>query len=318
MLYRRLGRTGLRVSLLSLGSWVTFGNQLDPGRARELLGLARERGVNFLDNAESYADGQAERIMGRAIKDLGWDRASLVVSTKLFWGLGGGVNLEQTLNRKYLLQGIDGSLRRLDMDFVDLLFCHRPDPHTTVEEVVWAMSDIVDMGKALYWGTSEWEPSDIELAFEVAEKYRLRKPVVEQPEYSLVRRERVEREYSGLCEVLGIGLLTWSPLASGLLTGKYKRRVPQSSRATLPGMQWLREYVEDPSHHPVLERLQRTAEKLQCTMGQLSIAFCAQNPQVSSVILGASSVEQLNENLDSVSLVPRLTPEVSAALTGPD
>ena len=239
MEHRRLGRSGLKVSVLSFGSWVSFGPQLDVGRARDCIDAAHEAGVNFFDNAEAYAGGESERIMGQAIQQLGWARESYVVSTKVYWGLTEGVNTRNTLNRKYLLHSIDGCLERFGLDFVDLLFCHRPDPKTPIEETVWAMSDIIDRGQALYWGTSEWSADEIRAAWEIADRHHLRKPVMEQPQYNILERRRVEREYARLYEDIGLGLTTWSPLASGLLSGKYIDGIPEGSRATLPGYEWL-------------------------------------------------------------------------------
>jgi len=235
MEYRRLGRAGLRVSVLSFGSWVTFGPQVRDQLAVDCLAAAWDAGVNFFDNAESYAAGESEQIMGSAIAELGWPRHSYVLSTKLYWGLHDEPNMHDTLNRKYLMQGIDGSLERLGLDFVDLLFCHRPDPETPVEETVWAMHDIVSSGKALYWGTSEWPADDVRAAWEIAERHHLHKPAMEQPEYNLFNRHKVEEEYSRLYDDLGLGLTVWSPLASGLLTGKYADGIPDDSRAALPG-----------------------------------------------------------------------------------
>jgi voltage-dependent potassium channel beta subunit len=229
MLYRRLGRSGLQLSLLSLGSWVTYHNQVDSRAAREMLAAAMDAGVNFFDNAEAYARGQSEVVMGEAIRALKWPRLNYVVSTKFFWGLdrdGNAVNRRDTLNRKYLMQAIDGSLSRLQLDFIDLVFCHRPDPNTPIEETVWAMSDMISQGKALYWGTSEWGAADIRTAWDIAERHHLHKPVMEQPQYHLFHRRRVEQEYALLYEAIGLGLTTWSPLASGLLTGKYRAGVP--------------------------------------------------------------------------------------------
>ncbi|HLH28064.1 MAG TPA: aldo/keto reductase, partial [Acidimicrobiales bacterium] len=246
MQYRRLGRSGLKVSLLSFGSWVTFGPQLAGRGAEECLGAAYERGVNFFDNAEAYAGGDSERIMGAAIRSLGWPRHSYVVSTKLFWGLHDAVNMRNTLNRKYLTQAIDGSLERLGLDFVDIVYCHRPDPETPVEETVWALSDVIAAGKAHYWGTSEWTAAAIREAWDVADRHHLHKPVVEQPQYNLFWRARVEEEYAPLYEGIGLGLTTWSPLASGLLSGKYLGGVPDGSRAALPGYEWLRGLLTDP------------------------------------------------------------------------
>nr|WP_229022929.1 aldo/keto reductase [Actinomarinicola tropica] len=311
MEHRRLGRSGLQVSVLSFGSWVTFGSQLDTGLARDCLAAAYDRGVNFFDNAESYAGGESERIMGRAIAELGWPRHSYVVSTKFFWGIHGEmVNMRNTLNRKYLHQAIDGSLERFGLEFVDLVFCHRPDPDTPIEETVWAMSDMIESGKAHYWGTSEWSADEIRAAWEVAERHHLHKPMMEQPQYHMFERRKVEREYARLYEDIGLGLTTWSPLASGLLTGKYVDGIPEGSRATLPGYEWLRDLVTDPDRNAVVRDLLPIAERLGATMSQLAIAWCAANPRVSTVITGASRVEQVEENLGALDVLAQLTPEV--------
>jgi len=315
MHYRRLGRAGLKVSVLSFGSWVTFGPQLAGGTAAECLAAAYDAGVNFFDNAESYAGGKSEQIMGEAIRELGWPRHSYVVSTKVFWGLHKGMpNMENTLNRKYLMQAVDGSLERFGLDFVDLLFCHRSDPETPIEETVWAMSDIVSAGKALYWGTSEWSADEIRAAWEIAERHHLHKPVMEQPQYNLFNRRRVEREYARLYEDLGLGLTTWSPLASGLLSGKYLDGIPEGSRASLPGYEWLRQTLSDPSRNEALHRLAEIAEELDASLSQLAIAWCARNPHVSTVITGASSVDQLRENLGALDVLPRITGELAGRI----
>ncbi len=310
MTYRRLGRSGLKVSVLSFGSWVTFSNQLDLGHARDCLQAAREAGVNFFDNAEIYADGESERIMGKAIAELGWPRHSYVISTKFYWGLHPGPNTKNTLNRKYLMQAIDASLERLGLDFVDLVFCHRPDPDTPVEETVWAMHDMISSGKALYWGTSEWPAEDIRAAWEIANRLGLRKPVMEQPQYHLFERRRVEREYARLYEDTGLGLTTWSPLASGLLTGKYIDGIPAGSRATLPGYEWLRAQLTDGTRNAQVRKLKAIADELGCTLAQLAIAWCAKNPHVSTVITGASRPEQVRENMKALEVMPLLTDEV--------
>jgi len=311
MTYRRLGRSGLQVSVLSFGSWVTFGDQLDVGLAADCLGAARDAGVNFFDNAEAYAGGESERIMGEALRRLGWPRQSYVVSTKLFWGIHGDVvNMRNTLNRKYLSQGIDGSLERFGLDMVDLVFCHRPDPDTPIEETVWAMSDMISAGKALYWGTSEWAADDIRAAWEIAERHHLHKPVMEQPQYNLLWRKRVERDYARLYEDIGLGLTTWSPLGSGLLTGKYVDGIPEGSRATLPGYEWLRGLLTDDKRNAKVRDLQDVADSLGCTLAQLAIAWCARNPNVSTVITGASRVEQVHENLKALDVLPMLDDKV--------
>ncbi len=314
MQYRRLGRAGLKVSELSFGSWVTYGKQLNDDLARECMTAAYEAGVNFFDNAEVYARGQSETIMGSVLKKVGWRRSSYAVSTKFFWGINKGVNEQNTLNRKYLMQAIDGSLARLQLDFVDLIFCHRPDPETPVEETVWAMHDIVRSGKALYWGTSEWSADEIRTAWEIADKHHLHKPVMEQPQYHLLHRNRVEQEYAPLYRDLGLGTTTWSPLASGLLTGKYNDAVPEGSRATLAGMEWLRSSILDPRGIEKARKLAKIASDLGVPMAQLAIAWCLKNPHVSTVILGASRVSQVHENLGALAVVPKLTADVMAAI----
>ena len=314
MEYRRLGRSGLKVSVLSFGSWVSFGAQLDTGMAKDCLAAAWEHGVNFFDNAEAYAGGESERIMGKAIEALGWSRETFVVSTKLFWGLTDGVNTKNTLNRKYLMHAIDGSLQRFGLDFVDLLFCHRPDPSTPVEETVWAMSDIISAGKAHYWGTSEWPADDIRAAWDIAERHNLHKPAMDQPQYNMFERKKVEREYARLYEDIGLGLTTWSPLASGLLTGKYIDGIPSGSRATLPGYEWLRDLLADPKRNEQVRALLPVASELGCTLSQLGIAWCARNPHVSTVITGASRASQVEENMGALSVVRQLDDEVMARI----
>jgi len=306
MPYRRLGRSGLKVSALSLGSWVTFGPQLAGQGAAECMDAARQAGVNFFDNAEAYAGGESERIMGAAIRDLGWMRHEYVVSTKLFWGLREGPNTRHTLNRKYLRQGIEASLERFGLDFVDLVFCHRNDPDTPLEETVWAMSDMVAAGQALYWGTSEWPADEIRAAWEIAERHHLHKPVMEQPQYNLLSRRKVEQEYARLYDDIGLGLTTWSPLASGLLSGKYRDGIPAGSRAALPGYEWLADRMGDERANRAVAELSAAAGDLGCTAAQLAIAWCARNPHVSSVITGASRVEQVRENMGAVEVLAAL------------
>lgn len=311
MEYRRLGRSGLQVSAFSFGSWVTFGTQVDTGLARDCLTVARDEGVNFFDNAEAYAGGESERIMGQAIAELGWARQSYVISTKLFWGIDGGmVNMSNTLNRKYILQSVERSLDRMGLEFVDLLYCHRPDPKTPIEETVWAMSDVISKGQALYWGTSEWSADEIRAAWDIADRHHLHKPVVEQPQYNIFERQRVQKEYARLYEDIGLGLTTWSPLASGLLSGKYSNGVPDDSRAALPGYEWLRDMLTDPERNAKVKALAGVAERLDCTLSQLAIAWCAANPNVSTVITGASRVEQVQENMGAKRVLPLLTPDV--------
>ena len=310
MEYRRLGRTGIKVSVLSFGSWVTFDNQVAVDAAVECMQAAHDAGCNFFDNAEAYAGGGSESVMGEALRQLGWPRWSYVVTTKLYWGIHNALNMTNTLNRKYLMQGIDGSLDRFGLDFVDVVYCHRADPETTIEETVWAMSDIVSAGKALYWGTSEWAATEIREAIEVAERHHLHKPVTEQPQYNLFERERVEVEYADLFGEFGYGSTTWSPLASGLLTGKYRDGIPDDSRGALPGYGWLAEEITDPTAVARVEKLRPIADELGCTLAQLALAWCTKNPNVSTVITGASKVGQVVENFAALDVIPALTPDV--------
>jgi voltage-dependent potassium channel beta subunit len=317
MQYRRLGRSGLKVSELSLGSWVTYHTQVDVAAAREMMAAAMDAGVNFFDNAEAYAAGKSESVMGDAIKALKWPRLNYVVSTKFFWGLdreGDSINRKNTLNRKYLMQAIDGSLSRMGLDFIDLVYCHRPDPFTPVEETVWAMSDMISQGKALYWGTSEWSADEIRTAWNFADKHHLHKPVMEQPQYHLFHRKRVEQEYKRLIEDTGLGLTTWSPLASGLLTGKYRKGVPAGSRGALAGMEFLVKGLTDAERNAALPPLEVIAAELGCSLSQLAIAWAARNPAVSTVITGASNLQQLRDNLAATAVIPKLTPEIMARI----
>jgi len=312
MQYRRLGRSGLQVSALSLGSWVTYHNQVDTKAARELLAAAMDAGVNFFDNAEAYAGGNSEVVMGEAIRALKWPRLNYIVSTKFFWGLdreGHATNRKDTLNRKYLMHAIDGSLSRMGLDFIDLVYCHRPDPHTPIEETVWAMSDMISRGKALYWGTSEWSAADIRAAWDIAERHHLHKPVMEQPQYNLFHRKRVEEEYARLYEDIGLGLTTWSPLASGLLTGKYRAGVPEGSRGAMPSMGFLLKGLTDAAKNAAVTQLAGVAAELDCSLAQLAIAWAVRNPLVSTVIMGASRLSQLQDNLGALAVLPKLTPE---------
>jgi len=310
MNYRRLGRSGLEVSELSFGSWVTYGNQLGESTARECMAAAFDAGVNFFDNAEVYAKGESETIMGEALKRLARRRSSYIVSTKFYWGLHDGPNEKNTLNRKYLMQAIDGSLSRLQLDYVDLVFCHRPDSKTPIEETVWAMHDMISAGKALYWGTSEWSAAEIVDAWRIADRHHLHKPVMEQPQYNLFHRERVEVEYARLYDDFGIGTTIWSPLASGLLTGKYNDGVPPDSRATIKGYEWLAEQILDAARLRQVRALAPIARDLGCTLAQMSLAWCLKNPHVSTVITGASRPAQVVENMKALAVVRQLTPDV--------
>jgi voltage-dependent potassium channel beta subunit len=316
MEYRRLGRSGLKVSVLSFGSWVTFKSQLDVDKAVDCMAAAYDAGVNFFDNAEAYAGGESERIMGEAIRKLGWPRHSYVVSSKFFWGLHDGPNTRNTLNHKYLTEAIEGALDRFELDYLDLIYCHRPDPETPIEETVRAMSDAIEQGKALYWGTSEWSADEIRAAWDLADRHGWHKPVVEQPQYNLLHRERVEQEYARLYEDLGIGTTIWSPLASGLLTGKYLDGVPDDSRANLEGYGWMREKLADGRYNESLRAFAEVAEELDCTMAQLAIAWCAANPDVSSVITGASRVEQVEENMAALEVLAKLDDELVDRVSG--
>lgn len=313
MEYRKLGRSGLKVSALSLGSWVTYGSQVDVDAAAATLKKAHELGVNFFDNAEVYARGESERIMGAALRKLNLRRGSWLVSTKIYWGLHDGPNEKNTLNRKRLLEAIDGSLERLGLPYVDLLFCHRADPETPMEEVVWTMHDIVSSGKATYWGTSQWSAEEIREAWEIAERRNLRKPVMEQPEYNLFARQKVEREFARLYEGIGLGLTTWSPLASGILSGKYEKGIPEGSRMTLKGYEWLKDRLK-PEFVEATAKLSAIARELGATPAQLAIAWAASNPRVSTVITGASKPEQLVENLKALDFLPRLDAGLKARI----
>lgn len=310
MEYRHLGSSGLRMSELSLGSWVTFHTQLDDSNAFECIKTALDAGINFFDNAEAYALGESEALMGRVFKKLGLRRSSYIVSTKFYWGLNEAPNEWHTLNRKYLMQAIDGSLRRMQLDYIDLVYCHRPDPSTPIEETVRAMNDMIVQGKALYWGTSEWSAEQIMQAWHIADRHHLHKPQMEQPQYNMFTRDRVEREYARLYKELGLGLTTWSPLAYGVLTGKYNQGIPKGSRASLPGYEWMADRSITQQRIALVKRLEPIAQELDCSLAQLAIAWCLRNPRVSTVILGASSKEQLAQNLVARDVASKITPEV--------
>jgi voltage-dependent potassium channel beta subunit len=311
MEYRSLGNSGLKVSALSFGAWVTFGSQVDVDAAVDMMRIAFEAGVNFFDNAEIYADGVAEEIMGAALKRTGWRRSEYLVSTKIFWG-GPGPN-ERGLSRKHIVEGTDAALARLGVDYVDLIFCHRPDLHTPVEETVRAMNHVISQGKALYWGTSEWPAEHILEAYHVARRERLIPPLMEQPEYNMLHRDRVEREYAPLFERIGLGTTVWSPLAGGLLTGKYRDGVPPGTRSTLDGYGWLHSRYagrDAPANIATVEKLRPIAGELGGSLAQLALAWCLANPNVSTVILGASRPEQLRDNLGAMEVAGRMTPSL--------
>ncbi|MBM3991582.1 MAG: aldo/keto reductase [Planctomycetes bacterium] len=317
MQYRRLGRSGLQISALSLGSWVTFKNQLDTRAAAGLMKQAFDAGVNFFDNAEQYAAGESERIMGEALRALGLRRDCFTVSSKVFWG--GALPTQRGLSRKHIRDAADAALARLQVDYLDLFFCHRPDLDTPIEETVRAMGDLVRQGKVLYWGTSEWEADQIAEAAGIARALGIDPPTMEQPQYNLFVRHKVERELVRLYDALGLGTTIWSPLASGILSGKYANGVPSGSRMTLPEYAWLRKRLESPSGRAQVEQaaaLSRIAAELGATPAQLAIAWCLRNPRVSTVILGASNSSQLAENLAALALLPRLCPAILERIEG--
>jgi len=315
MQYRHLGKAGIKVSELSIGSWVTYGKQVDVRAARDILQTAWEAGVNFFDNAEAYAGGQSEIIMGKALKELAFPREQYLISTKIFWG-GKGPN-DTGLNYKHIIEGVNNALKRLGLEYVDFVFAHRPDPETPMEEVVWGFNQIIQQGKAFYWGTSEWSAAQIMQAYQVAKEYHLRPPSMEQVQYNLLHRRRFEKEYAVLYKELGYGTTVWSPLAGGLLTGKYNDgKIPEHSRATLSGWEWVKDDVLDPEKLKVTRKLAEIAADLGVSMAQMSLAWLLKNPNVSTVITGASRVEQVRENMKAVDVVPLLTDEVMARIEG--
>jgi len=315
--YRRLGKSGLKVSALSLGSWVTFKFQVDDRLAVDLMRTAYDAGVNLFDNAEAYAQGESERIMGRALRKLGWGRDTYCVSSKVFWG--GKLPTQKGLSKKHIHDACHAALERLQVDYLDLYFCHRPDLETPIEETVRAMNDLIAQGKVLYWGTSEWSADQIAEAHGVARALSLAGPTMEQPQYSMLVREKVEHEFARLYDTVGLGTTIWSPLASGILTGKYAQGVPKDSRMALPEYQWLRERLESPQGQAQVAKaneLAAVARDLGCSLAQLAIAWCLVNPRVSTVILGASKVSQLTENLGALALPEKLTPAVLDRIEG--
>lgn len=317
MEYRYLGSSGLQISALSFGSWVTFGAQMKDDFAYECMKAAYDSGVNFFDNAETYADGESEVIMGRVFKKAGWKRSDLVISTKVFWG-GKGPN-DRGLSRKHVIEGASAALKRMQVDYVDLIFCHRPDYHTPIEETVSAMNILINQGKALYWGTSEWSAGEIMEAYAAARREHLIPPAMEQPQYNMFVRDRVEVEFSRLYKDIGLGTTIWSPLASGFLTGKYSDGVKEGSRLSLKGFEWLRSRYESEEwqvRHPVVKELQKVATDLGCTLAQMALAWCLKNPNVSTVITGASSARQVMENMKAIDVVALLTPDVMELIEG--
>ncbi len=308
MKYRRLGSAGLKVSELSLGAWVTYGGQVGEDAALKCMSAAYDAGVNFFDNAEAYADGNAEKVMGNVLKKMGWPRESIIVSSKVFWG-GEGPN-DRGLSRKHIYEACRRSLKRLQLDYLDLFFCHRPDPNTPIEETVRAMDDLIHQGLILYWGTSEWSAADIMRAHGVSREYGLTPPQMEQPQYNMLHRDRVEKEYLPLYREIGMGTTIWSPLASGLLTGKYNKGVPPGTRASLQGYEWIREYLLTPQNIEKVKQLEPIAAELGCTMAQLGLAWCLKNANVSTVITGATRPEQVAENMKASDDVPKLNSDV--------
>jgi voltage-dependent potassium channel beta subunit len=317
MEYRRLGRSGLKVSALSFGSWVTFSFQLDDSKAETIMHRAYDAGINFFDNAEVYAAGQSETIMGRVLKKSGWGRDTYTVSSKVYWG--GDLPTQRGLHRKHIHDACHAALKRLQVDYLDLFFCHRPDLETPIEETVRAMDILINQGKVLYWGTSEWSAQQIQQAYGIARQYGLTPPTMEQPQYNMLHRDRVEHEYHRLYSEIGLGTTIWSPLASGILTNKYAAGIPDDSRMALPDYAWLRERLESPEGRKQIETataLKPVAEELGCSMAQLAIAWCLKNPNVSTVILGASCIEQLDENLESANVAEQLTADVIEQIDG--
>jgi voltage-dependent potassium channel beta subunit len=306
--YRRLGKAGLKVSALSLGAWVTYGGQVGEETAEQCMAAAREHGVNFFDNAEAYANGNAEVVMGNVIKKLAWRREDIVVSTKIFWG-GDGPN-DQGLSHKHIVEGMNNALRRLQMEYVDLVFCHRPDPNTPIEETVRAMDIVIKQGKAFYWGTSEWSAADIMRADTIARQYNLTPPSMEQPEYNMFNRTKIEKEYQPIFKELGYGTTIFSPLASGLLTGKYANGIPEDSRANLPGYEWIHKYILTPERIEKAGKLQPIADDLGVSLAQMALAWTLKSPFVSTTITGASRVEQVHQNMKALEVVPMLTDDV--------
>jgi voltage-dependent potassium channel beta subunit len=318
MLYRPLGQSGLKISALSFGAWVTFGKQIGNPVAKNLLHAAYDAGINFFDNAEAYADGQAELVMGAILKKSGWRRSSYLVSSKVFFGCEDDKPNQTGLSRKHVTEACHAALRRLQVDYLDLYYCHRPDPETPVEETARAMHDLVVQGKVLYWGTSEWSAAQIKAAHAACARLNLHAPIVEQPQYNLFHRTRVEKDYAPLYKSPGLGTTIWSPLASGLLTGKYNAGVPKNSRLSAPGMEWLRDLI---LKQPGIEKklaavpaLAAIADELGTSLPCLAIAWCLKNPHVSTVILGASRVEQLTQNLGALDVIEKLTPTLMARI----
>jgi voltage-dependent potassium channel beta subunit len=317
MEYRRLGKSGLQVSALSFGSWVTFGSQVGDDIAENCMKLAYDNGVNFFDNAEAYASGKSEIVMGNILKKMGWERSTYVISSKVFWG--GKLPNQIGLSRKHIVEACNNALKRFQLDYLDLFYCHRPDKNTPIEETVRTMDHLIQQGKILYWGTSEWSAQEIMEAYSVARQFGLTPPTMEQPQYNLFHRERVEVEYNKLYREIGLGTTIWSPLASGLLSGKYINLTPNDTRIDRPGMEWLKELIVGEHNawkHEKVKRLKTVADELGVSISRLSIAWVLKNPNVSTAILGASKLDQLKETLQSLEVVPMLTPEIMERIEG--
>lgn len=308
MEYRHLGKSGLQVSALSFGSWLTFGKQIGDTVAEDCMKIAYDNGVNFFDNAEAYAHGKSEIVMGKILKKMGWARDTFLVSSKVFWG--GNIPNQKGLSRKHVFEACHGALKRLQVDYLDLYFCHRPDIHTPVEETAWTMHNLIQQGKVLYWGTSEWSAQEIQKAISVAVQHHLIPPTMEQPQYNMFMREKFEVEYFKLFTDYGLGSTIWSPLASGLLTGKYNKGVPKNTRLTMKGMDWLKEKIISEEKIEKVKKLTKLAEEIGTNTARLSLAWCLKNPNVSTAILGASKAEQVKDNLKSIEVIPLLTEEI--------
>jgi voltage-dependent potassium channel beta subunit len=314
MEYRKLGKTGLQLSSLSLGSWLTFGNQISDEVAKELMYLAYDNGINFFDNAEGYAAGKSELVMGKIIKEAQWDRDSFVISSKVFFGAGGTKPNQTGLSRKHITEACHAALKRLQLEHLDVYYCHRHDPSTPIEEIVWSMHNLIQQGKVMYWGTSEWSAQQIMEAQMIAKQYHLIGPVVEQPQYNMFHRYRVELEYHDLYSGLGLGTTIWSPLASGLLTGKYSNGIPADARLQMNNLNWLKDLALTEEKINKVKSLQKIADELGISLAQLSIIWCLNNPQVSTVILGASKALQFKENLKALDLMALFTPDVNTKI----
>lgn len=310
MEYRRLGKSGLKLSALSLGSWLTFGNQLDDKVAEELMDIAYDNGVNFFDNAEGYAGGKSELVMGKILKKKDWDRSSFIISSKIYFGAEEKKPNMTGLSKKHLFEGTHNALKRLQLDHLDLLFCHRPDPDTPIEETVWAMHQLIQQGKVLYWGTSEWSASEIMQAHYFAEKNHLVPPSMEQPQYNMLWRDKIEKEFLMLFRDFGMGTTIWSPLASGLLSGKYNDADPKDTRFNMESLGWLKDRLLVESNLLKVKKLKKLADRIGVSLPKLALAWCLKNPNVSTVILGASKASQLRENLNSLEILPLISNEI--------